>query len=369
MLRDEISLLTLKIGSALLVDADRRPRLAWMQELAEDIADIRQSGIRVILVSSGAVALGRGQITAGNRKLSLSEKQAAAACGQPLLMAAWQQVLTPQGLQSAQLLLTQNDTENRRSYLNARNTLLTLLEAGIIPIINENDTIATAEIRYGDNDRLAARIAQMAGADTLVLLSDIDGLYTANPQQHPNANHLPEIRDITPEIEAMAGGVAAGSVGSGGMITKIEAAKIATRSGCATYLCSGKQGHPLRTLMNGGKHTVFQTAGTPLSARKQWISGAIQPSGEVTIDAGAARALQQGKSLLFAGVSSISGDFSKGDLLAVYSPEKLLLAKGLSNYDCKEALQLIGKRSDEILERFGEDTPQELIHRNNLVMA
>ncbi len=361
-------LLTLKIGSALLVDTARQPRNAWMQSLAQDIAALHKNGTQVILVSSGAVALGRGQLTAENRKLDLNEKQAAAACGQPLLMAAWEAAFAPLGLHTAQILLTQHDTENRRSYLNARNTLLALLEAGIIPIINENDTVATAEIRYGDNDRLAARVAQMAGADALVLLSDIDGLYTANPQENPHAQHLPAVYEITDVIEEMAGGVAAGSVGSGGMITKIEAAKIATRSGCATYLCSGKQEHPLQQLLGGGKHTVFHAVGTPLSARKQWISGAIQPAGEATIDSGAAHALSQGKSLLFAGVTAISGQFDKGELLAIYVAPHKLLAKGLSNYDSKEALQLVGKRSDEILRLYGEDTPHELIHRNNLVM-
>lgn len=362
-------LLTLKIGSALLVDAARQPRLVWMRQLAEDIVRLRHQGCRVMIVSSGAVALGRAHITQENRTLTLHEKQAAAACGQPLLMAAWQEALTSKGLHCAQILLTQNDTESRRSYLNARNTLLTLLDANIIPIINENDTVATAEIRYGDNDRLAARVAQMAGADALLLLSDIDGLYTANPQQQPEAKHLAEVNQITPEIEAMAGGTAASGVGTGGMITKIEAAKIATRSGCTTYLCSGKQEHPLRVLMEGGKHTVFQAQGTPLSARKQWISGAIQPCGEIEIDAGAMQALKQGKSLLFAGVTAISGNFSKGELLAVYAPNRQLLAKGLSNYDDHEAMQLIGKRSDEIFSLFGENTPQELIHRNNLVMV
>jgi glutamate 5-kinase len=358
------SLLIIKIGSSLLVDSARKPRGRWMRSLAADIAVMRARGTKVILVSSGAVALGRKHITHDNRKLSLNEKQAAAACGQPLLMAAWQKAGAAYGLNTAQLLLTQNDTEIRRSYLNARNTLLALLEAGVIPIINENDTVATAEIRYGDNDRLAARIAQMAGADALVLLSDVDGLYTANPNANPAAQHLPEITEITPEIEAMAGGAETNGVGSGGMITKVEAAKIATKSGCNTYLCNGKKLHPLQRLLDGEKHTIFQSRLTPLSARKQWISGAIQPAGTVTIDAGAVAALKQGKSLLFAGAVKLRGEFSKGDLLAIVTPDNQLLAKGLSNYDSREALLLLGKRSAEL----PENAPAELIHRDNLVM-
>lgn len=354
----------LKIGSSLLVDAQRRLRLEWMEALAEDIVSLHHSGKRVILVSSGAVALGRSYLNAGNSKLALHEKQASAACGQPLLMAAWQKAFAPHGLHTAQLLLTQQDTENRRSYLNARNTLLTLLEAGIIPVINENDTVATAELRYGDNDRLAARVAQMAGAETLVLLSDIDGLYTANPQTHPQAQHLPEIAEITPEIEAMAGGTQAEGVGSGGMITKIEAAKIAVKSGCNTYICCGHEFHPLQALLAGGKHTVFRSKVSALSARKQWITGAIQPSGEVTVDEGAAAALHQGKSLLLVGVKTLKGDFTKGDLLAVYDPTHRLVAKGLSNHDARDAFSLMGKRSADL----GEVFSAELIHRNNLVM-
>ncbi len=357
-------LLTLKIGSSLLVDEQRQLRTEWMNALASDIHGLHRTGTKVILVSSGAVALGRSKITAEGHRLSLNEKQAAAACGQPLLMAAWQSAFMPCGLHTAQLLLTQHDTESRRSYLNARNTLLTLLDAGIIPVINENDTVATAEIRYGDNDRLAARVAQMAGADTLVLLSDINGLYTANPQADPTAQHIPEVSEITSAIEAMAGPPQQTGYGSGGMITKIEAAKIATKSGCTTYLCSGTSLHPLRILMEGGKHTVFRSRVSPLSARKQWITGAIQPSGAVVIDDGAAKALQQGKSLLFAGAREIRGSFSKGDLLAVYTLNNQLIAKGLSNFDDHEAMPLVGKRSVEI----GDTFSAELIHRNNLVM-
>lgn len=358
------SLLVIKIGSSLLVDAARKPRGRWMRSLAADIAALKAQGTKVILVSSGAVALGRKHITADNRKLGLNEKQAAAACGQPALMAAWQKACATQGLHTAQLLLTQHDTEIRRSYLNARNTLLTLLEAGVLPIINENDTVATAEIRYGDNDRLAARVAQMAGADMLVLLSDVDGLYTSNPATDPAAQHLPEVNEITAAIEAMAGGAQNDGIGSGGMITKIEAAKIATKSGCTTYLCSGQKLHPLQALISGGKHTVFPSHLSPLSARKQWISGAIQPAGTLTVDAGAATALTQGKSLLFAGVLKLKGEFFKGDLLAIITQDNRLIAKGLCNYDSREALPLLGKRSSEL----PENASAELIHRDNLVM-
>jgi glutamate 5-kinase len=368
------SLLVIKIGSSLVVDAQRNPRSAWMQALASDILALRQAGKKVILVSSGAVALGRKYITAdATRTLSLDEKQAAAACGQPLLMAAWQAALADSTLYPAQILLTQHDTEIRRSYLNARNTLLTLLDAstldaGVIPIINENDTVATLEIRYGDNDRLAARVAQMVGADALVLLSDIDGLYTANPNEDALAQHLPIVAEITPAIEKMAGGTQAGGVGSGGMITKIEAAKIATKSGCVTYLCSGKPLHPLHLLQTGGKHTLFHAASEPLSARQQWITGAIQPLGEVTVDHGAAAALRRGKSLLFAGVTAIVGDFSKGDLLAIYDEKSRLVAKGLSSYDHAVAQSFIGKQRAAIRAMQGEDAPSALVHRDNLVL-
>jgi glutamate 5-kinase len=363
------SLITLKIGSALLIEGQNQPRLTWMRALTEDITQLRQQGHRVMIVSSGAVALGRNAIAPQGQKLDLPQKQAAAACGQPLLMAAWQAAMATQRLSVAQILLTQQDTENRRSYLNARNTLLTLLEAGIIPIINENDTIATQEIRYGDNDRLAARVAQMAGADLLILLSDVDGLYTANPQQHPDATHLAEIREITLEIEDMAGGVLAGGVGSGGMITKIEAAKMATRSGCTTLLTSGRELHPLQRLWSGGRHSCFHAHPVPLSARKQWISGGIQPAGTITIDAGAAQALMQGRSLLFAGVLHINGQFEKGDLLAIVNEAGTILAKGLSNFDSRDARPLTRKRSDEILQHYGENIATELVHRDNLVLV
>lgn len=358
------SLLVIKIGSSLLVDAARKPRTKWMKSLAADIAALRAKGTKVILVSSGAVALGRKQITTEDRTLTLNEKQAAAACGQPLLMAAWQKAFVIQNLHTAQILLTQNDTEIRRSFLNARNTLLALLEANLIPIINENDTVATTEIRYGDNDRLAARIAQMASADALILLSDIDGLYTANPHTVPSAKHLFEVAEITPAIEAMADGTQATGIGSGGMITKIEAAKIATKSGCTTYLCDGKALNPIAALLGGATHTIFHSRITPLSARKQWISGGIHPAGTATIDVGAAVALTQGKSLLFAGVTKLMGEFAKGDLLAVVTQDNKLIAKGLSNYDSREAMSLVGKRSQEL----PENSPAELIHRDNLVL-
>jgi len=301
--------------------------------------------------------------------LSLSEKQACAAAGQSLLTRAYERALDAHGIITAQALLTLNDTENRRRWLNARSTLETLLTLGAIPIINENDTVATDEIRYGDNDRLAARAAQMLGADTLILLSDIDGLYTADPRNDDNAKHLPLITALTDEIMAMGGGVnASAAVGSGGMATKLAAAKIATQAGCRMCIMDGRANNPLSRLQNGDRASWFEAESNPKKARSQWISGTLKPSGTLTIDAGAAQALLQGKSLLAAGVIKTSGAFRKGDAVSIISATEVELARGLIAYDAEDAKKILGLKSGDIVGRLGYDNGAALIHRDNLVM-
>jgi glutamate 5-kinase len=363
----DIKLLVVKIGSSLMMGEDGLPRRDWMHSVAQDIALLREDGTRVILVCSGAVALGGKPMGLPVGALELQQKQAAAACGQPLLMQHWQQAFAPLGIDTAQILLTLKDTEERRSYLNARNTFSALLEAGVVPIVNENDTTATAELRYGDNDRLAARVVQLAGAGALILLSDVEGLYDSDPRQNPNAKRIAEVKHITPEIEAMAGG-AGSAIGSGGMRTKIAAAKIATGSGGHVAICNGHAMHPLQHLREGGDATWFIATESPVAARKRWIAGSLNPGGSVFIDTGAAKALLEGRSLLPAGVTRIEGEFGKGETLAVIDTEGRTLAKGLSNYDAADARKIMGKRRDEIPKSLGYDGPNELIHRDNLVM-
>ena len=353
--------LILKIGSSLLTDETGELRREWLASLAQDIAQLHQQGTEILIVSSGAVALGRTILQAEAHKPN--HKQAASACGQPLLMQAWQQVLAAHDLASAQILLTLNDTESRSAYLNARNTIRALLERTIIPIINENDSVTTHGILYGDNDRLAARIAAMVDGDRLLLLSDVDGLYTANPQSDDRAELIEEVAEITPEIQAMAGG--AGAVGSGGMVTKLDAAMIATRAGCVTLIANGQRNFPLSQLE---QHTRFEAHAKPLLARQRWISGSIQPAGKVTIDSGAVEALHQGRSLLHVGVVALEGNFLEGDTLEVVSPQGELLAKGLASVEARIANALKGKRSEKIIEILGYEAPHELIHRDHLVL-
>ena len=307
----------IKIGSALLVDA-RNAQLnrAWLETLAADIAGLHARGCEVLLVSSGAIALGRRSIGLPAGRLKLEESQAAAAVGQIRLAHAWKEVLEQHGLNVAQILLTFADTEERRRYLNARSTINTLLKLGAVPVINENDTVATAEIRYGDNDRLAARVAQMISADSLILLSDVDGLYTADPTLNAQAQFVPEIRVITPEIERMGTG-SASDVGSGGMATKIAAAKIAVSAGCHMCIALGREMHPLRRIEQGARCSWFFPSASPTTVRKQWIAGALKPAGAVVVDGGAVRALRAGKSLLPAGVIGVDGQFQRGDALVV----------------------------------------------------
>ncbi|MEY4377995.1 MAG: hypothetical protein RJB26_2545 [Pseudomonadota bacterium] len=360
--------LVVKVGSALLVDSrNGRINRQWLEALADDLLAARERGAQVILVSSGAIALGRRQLGLPAGKLRLEESQAAAAVGQIRLAHAWKEVLESRGLQVAQLLLTLDDTEQRRRYLNARRTLDTLLSLGAIPVINENDTVATAEIRYGDNDRLAARVAQMASADCLMLLSDIDGLYTADPGKDPTATFIPEVREITAEIEAMATGPTSG-VGSGGMATKVAAARIAVEAGCAMCVASGHVDNPLHAVATGTRCTWFLPTTTPRAARKQWIAGALQPAGKVAVDAGAAAALARGKSLLPAGVLAVAGRFERGDAVSILDPEGREIARGIAAYSAADALRIRGRKSADIESLVGFRGREELVHRDDLVM-
>jgi glutamate 5-kinase len=358
-----------KVGSALLVDAaSGQPRREWLETLAADCAALRARGQEVVLVSSGAIALGRRTLRLPAGRLRLEDSQAAAAVGQIGLAHAWQEVLGRHDIVVAQVLLTLGDTEQRRRYLNARGTLSTLLRLGSVPVINENDTVATAEIRYGDNDRLAARVAQMLGADCLVLLSDVDGLYSADPGRDPQARFIPEIARITPEIEAMAGG-AASDVGSGGMATKVLAAKIAVSAGCHMCVTAGAPLHPLRRLEEGARCSWFLAAESPSTLRKQWIAGMLKPAGELQVDDGAVRALRAGGSLLPAGVTRLAGQFDRGDAVVVRDATGTEIARGLVAYASADAERIRGKRSGEIEALLGYRGRDEMIHRDDLVLA
>jgi glutamate 5-kinase len=358
-----------KIGSALLVEPSTgRVNRTWLETLASDVAALRARGQEVVIVSSGAIALGRRQLGLPQGKLKLDESQAAAAVGQIRLAHAWKEVLEQHDFSVAQVLLTLGDTEERRRYLNARNTLTTLLRLGAIPVINENDTVATAEIRYGDNDRLAARVAQMASADCLVLLSDVDGLYTADPSRDPQAKFIPEVERITPEIEAMAGG-SASDVGSGGMATKVLAAKIAVPAGCHMCVAIGHEAHPLRRIEGGARCTWFLAHASPVTVRKQWIAGMLKPAGALHVDLGAAKALRGGKSLLPAGITRIEGRFDRGDALVVRDPDGLEIARGLAAYSSEDARRIRGRRSQELEGLLGYRGRDEMIHRDDLVLT
>ena len=357
-----------KVGSALLVERSTgRVNRAWLETLASDVAALRTRGQEVVLVSSGAIALGRRQLGLGSGRLRLEESQAAAAVGQIRLAHAWKEVLEQHQCTVAQVLVTLGDTEVRRRYLNARNTLETLLKLGAIPVINENDTVATAEIRYGDNDRLAARVAQMASADCLVLLSDVDGLYTGDPTLDPAATFIPEVTRITPEIEAMAGG-SASDVGSGGMATKVMAGKIALAAGCSMCIAVGREPHPLQRLEAGARCTWFVAEASPRTVRKQWIAGSLKPAGTLHVDDGAAGALRDGKSLLPAGITRVEGRFDRGDAVSVRDPAGTELARGLSAYSSEDARRVCGRRSRELEAILGYRGRDEIIHRDDLVL-
>jgi glutamate 5-kinase len=361
--------IVVKIGSALLVDrASGRLDAPWFEDLVADIARLRKRGQDVLVVSSGAIALGRRHLGLRDGALRLDESQAAAAAGQIRLAHAWQEALGRHDIPVAQVLLTLGDTEQRRRYLNARGTLETLLALGAVPVINENDTVATEEIRYGDNDRLAARVAQMISADCLLLLSDTDGLHTADPTRDPDARLVAEVHAVTPEIEAMAGETAT-AFGKGGMITKVAAGRIALAAGCHMAIASGRLRHPVRAVEEGGRCTWFVAAASPVSVRKQWIAGSLQPRGEITVDAGAAAALASGKSLLPAGVLRITGEFERGDAVLVRDAEGRALAHGLAAYGAADARRIIGLKSHEIVAVLGFRGREELVHRNDLAMV
>lgn len=359
--------LVVKIGSALLVDDAGRFAPETLQRVATDIAALRESGQEILVVSSGAVALGCHALGIRRRRARLEELQAAAAAGQVRLVEAWQEAFKRYDIRAAQILLTRDDTEYRRRFLNAQGTLYKLLELGVVPVINENDTVATDELRYGDNDRLAARVAQMVMADGLVLLSDVDGLYTADPRVDARARHVPEVERIDEDIVAMAG-AGGSSVGSGGMRTKVEAAQIATHAGCATLVASGRVAQPLVGIEDGGRYTVFLPEGTPATARKQWLAGRLELRGALSVDAGAAAALKDGSSLLPVGVVEVSGEFVRGDAVALVSPEGAELGRGLAAYDGDEIRRILGCRSDDIEARLGYRGRSVVVHRDDLVI-
>ena len=358
--------LVVKIGSALLV-GPQGLNADWLRGLCDDVADWRRRGADVVLVSSGSIALGRRVLGLPAGALTLEQAQAAAAVGQIRLARAYEEMLAPHGVTTAQVLVTLEDTENRRRYLNSRATMETLLGLGVVPIVNENDTVATDEIRYGDNDRLAAQIAVTCGADQLLLLSDVDGLYTANPKTDPDARHLPVVEHLTPEVEAMGGDPVSG-LSKGGMKTKLMAARTAVSGGCAMAIAEGSVIRPLSAVASGARVTWFLPEGDPHAARKRWIA-AMKPRGELVVDAGAARALADGKSLLPAGVRQVSGRFQRGDPVTIRGPEGAALAQGLARYDSAEASRIAGRRSDEIAAVLGYAGRAALVHRDDMAVV
>ena len=360
--------ITVKIGSALLVDRKTGLKRDWLTSLVDDIAALAEDGADVLVVSSGAVALGRTILGLKGNSLRLEESQAAAAVGQIALAGAWAEELAAHGLRSGQVLVTLGDTEERRRYLNARATVSTLLKMKAVPVINENDTVATSEIRYGDNDRLAARVATMMASDLLVLLSDIDGLYTAPPATDPKAEFIPHVERITPQIEAMAGD-AASELSRGGMKTKIDAGKIATMAGTAMVIASGTRLHPLAAIDKGERCTWFSPSPTPVRGYKTWIAGNLEPAGRIGIDAGAVKALSGGKSLLPAGVTTVTGNFSRGDTVAIVAPSGHEIARGLIAYDAADALRIAGLKTTEIEDALGHEARAAMVHRDDMVMS
>ncbi|OJU26637.1 MAG: glutamate 5-kinase [Nitrobacter sp. 62-13] len=361
--------IVVKVGSSLLIDSEAgEVRAAWLSALAADIAGLHGEGRDVLIVSSGSIALGRSRLKLPRGALKLEESQAAAAVGQIALARIWSKVLGDHGIGAGQVLVTLQDTEERRRYLNARSTIAKLLEWRAVPVINENDTVATNEIRYGDNDRLAARVATMASADLLILLSDIDGLYEAPPHLDPDTKLIPVVKRVTADIEAMAGS-AASELSRGGMRTKIEAAKIATTSGTHMLIASGKIDHPLQAVIDGGRCTWFLTSANPVTARKRWIAGSLEPKGTLTIDAGAVAALRAGKSLLPAGVIRIDGQFARGDAVIVRGPNTHEIGRGLVAYDADDAEKIRGRSSSDAAQILGISGRAEMIHRDDLVVG
>jgi len=359
--------LIVKVGTNILVDQDNgRIRRAWLEALADDIAELREAGKDVIVVSSGATALGRRILGLERRTISMEAKQATAAVGQVRLSQIWREALERHGLIMAQVLLTLEDSESRRRYLNARSTLLSLLAFGAVPVINENDALAS-EVRFGDNDRLAGRLAQMISADTLILLSDVDGLYTADPRRHRDAQLIAELDEVTPEIEALAGPAGKG-VSSGGMRTKVAAAKVALAAGSSMVIAPGKDYHPLKALAAGRPCTWFRPAATPLTARKLWIASGLKPAGAIAVDAGALSALGRGRNLLPAGVTAIEGAFQRGDAVVVRGPDGVERGRGLINYSAEESRRIAGHKTSEIEALLGYARGNAVIHSDDLVL-
>jgi glutamate 5-kinase len=361
--------IVVKVGSSLLVDAQAgRLKEAWLASLTADLAALHRDRRDLLVVSSGAIALGRAVLKLPGGPLKLEDSQAAAAVGQIALARTWTEALSRHDITAGQILVTLGDTEERRRYLNARSTIDTLLQWRAVPIINENDTVATSEIRYGDNDRLAARVATMVSADLMVLLSDVDGLYDAPPDTIASARHVPYVARLTPEIEAMAG--AAGSeLARGGMQTKLEAARIATNAGTHMVIASGRIEHPLRAIAEGARCTWFLTAANPVTARKKWIGGALEPKGTLTIDAGAVAALRRGKSLLPAGVVRVDGAFARGDAVVIRGPDGAEIGRGLCAYDAEDAQKIVGRSSADIATILGFSGRTEIVHRDDLVVG
>ena len=358
--------LVLKVGSAILC-GENGVRHDWLASLAEELASLRKNGVEVVIVSSGAIALGRRQLNLG-RGLRLDEKQAASAAGQAALMQAWQAAFA-QDAAVAQILITLDDTEDRRRYLNARSTFRTLLDLGAVPVVNENDTVATSEIRYGDNDRLAAHAAQLVEADTLLILSDVDGVYDADPRANNAAKRFDVIDRVTPEIENAASGPnAAAGVGSGGMASKLAAAKIAAQTGCATIIAPGHVDKPLTAILSGGPATLIREAGSASNARRRWIGGRLKPTGAVHIDAGAERALRDGASLLPAGITKVDGAFARGDAISLIGANGCAIGQGLSAYHSDEIERIAGRKSEDIEKLLGYRRRPAVIEKNDMAL-
>ena len=358
----------IKVGSAILVNHKLGSvNAAWLADLAKDIAALQAGGKKVVVVSSGAIALGQKQLNAKASRLKLEEKQAAAAIGQVQLASEWTNALGAHDLKTAQILLSPDDTEQRRRHLNARATLKTLIDNNIIPVVNENDTVATLEIRYGDNDRLAARVAQMVSADVLILLSDVDGFYTEDPHNNKNAQHIDEVSQIDDDLRAMAG-PANEHFASGGMVTKIEAARIATQAGCHMVICNGTTSSPINAMLNGTRTTWFTARENPPQARKMWIAAGLNPVGTLVLDDGAIRAVRSGKSLLAAGITDVKGRFDRGDLVAVAQTDGSIAGRGIVNYNADDAHKIAGCNSREIQHILGYHGRDEVIHADDLVM-
>ena len=360
--------LVIKAGSAIICGSDGSANTKWLETVAADIAVLRDNGAEVVVVTSGAVALGRERLGLKGT-LRLEEKQAASAAGQIQLAELWQSAFAAHRIPVAQVLLTLHDTEERRRYLNARATMRTLLDLGSMPLVNENDTVATAEIRYGDNDRLAAHAAQICGADLLIILSDIDGLYSADPRKSADAHHIGTVEKITPDIVRSAEGPnTAMGVGSGGMATKVAAAQIAGANGCATIIAAGAVDHPLQAIAKGARATLFCPSDNKDSARRQWIAGRLKPEGSVTVDAGAAAALKKGASLLPAGIVSLAGDFRRGDAVSILDEEGIVIGQGLSTFDINDVERIKGLSSDAVERALGYQRRPAVIERNDLVL-